>query len=195
MSGVRCSGCGFETAPTFENCPRCHRPLDAERPPGASANQGIVWPIAIGGIFLIVAVLVALLVMDKNDPGDTRAYVPMATVFDRRIEQIVSDPKTDTQTKDWAKRIKAEAEAGKLDRGEGLDALKKVVTSETKPQRIQRLRDELCARFTVVIEDPGLPEELKEVFVEARRNVFDMEDGEFERANAQMESLMDRYEY
>lgn len=160
-----------------------------------SGNQGVVWPVAIMGLLLVVGTIVFALVLKKNDPGDTRAYVPMTIVFDRRIEQIVADPKTDAQTKDWAKLVKSDVDQGRLDVLEGLDALKNVATSETREQKIARLRDESCARFTVMIEDPQMPEELKELFVEARRNVFDMSDAEFERADAEMESLMNRFDY
>ena len=160
-----------------------------------TGRQDVVWPVAIVGLLVIVAVVVLLLVLDKNDPGDTRAYVPLATVFDRRIEQIVSDPKTDAQTKEWAKRIKVDADAGKLDRMEGLGALKDVATSETSKQKIGRLRDEFCASLTQMIEDPQMPEELKGIFVEARQNVFDSSDEEFERVIAEMESLRKRFDY
>lgn len=155
----------------------------------------MVWPIAIVGLLAVVAIVVVLLVIKKNDPGDTRAYVPLATVFDQRIQQIVDDPKPDAQTKAWAKRVNAEAEAGKLDRMEGLEALKDVETTESREQRIARLRNELCAQFTAVIEDPEMPSEFKELFVEARRNVFDMTDEEFEDANSEMESLKNRFDY
>jgi hypothetical protein len=158
-------------------------------------NQGIVWPVAIVGLLVIAAVIVFMFVADKNDPGDTRAYVPMETVFARRIEQIVLDPKTDAQTKEWAKRIRADTDAGKLDMREGLDALKNVATSETRAQRIQRQRDELCASFTLMIEDPSMPEELKGLFMDARRNIFDSSDDDFEKANTEMESLMNRFDY
>ena len=144
---------------------------------------------------MIVATIVFLFVLDKNDPGDTREYASMTAVFDKRIEQIAADPKCDAQTKEWAKRIKFDADAGKLDRVEGLNALKNVATSETSEQRTKRLKDELCAKFSAMIDDPAMPEELKEIFVDMRRNVYDMSDEEFAAANEEMESFMYRYEY
>ena len=198
VSEVRCPGCGFETAPTFEFCPRCQRPLTTVRAPRSAASragQGVVWPVAIVGILVIVAIVVFMLVIDKNDPGDTRHYATLQTVFDKRIEQIIADPKCDAQTKEWAKRIKTDADAGKLERAEGLNALKNVATSETSEQRTKRLKDELCAKFSALIDDPTLPEEFKEIFVDARRNVYDMSDEEFAAANEEMESFLYRYEY
>ena len=199
VSEVRCPACGFETAPTFELCPRCHRPMTTVLAPRSAnvgrSNQGVVWPIAIVGFLVIVATIVFLFVLDKNDPGDTREYASMTAVFDKRIEQIAADPKCDAQTKEWAKRIKFDADAGKLDRVEGLNALKNVATSETSEQRTKRLKDELCAKFSAMIDDPAMPEELKEIFVDMRRNVYDMSDEEFAAANEEMESFMYRYEY
>ena len=46
-----------------------------------------------------------------------------------------------------------------------------------------------------MIDDPAMPEELKEIFVDMRRNVYDMSDEEFAAANEEMESFMYRYEY
>ena len=197
MTEVRCPGCGFETAPTFEVCPRCHRPLTIVRAPrtalSSSRGGGVIWPIVAVGFALFVGLIVWILALQKHDPGDTRKYATLEAVLDRRIQQVLTDPKVEPHVKDMARRIKVEAAEGKLDRLDALEAFKDVKTSETAAQMNKRLHQEVCARLTAHIEDPALPDEVKDLFIQTRRDIYDVSDEEFAKANSEMENFMSRF--